>query len=105
MIVLLGPGAKAAVENFCCAVSYERGTPAVLGSRNSPYGEFPLPGTKATAEAATVNADDAAARDLHRGNSPVRKGPPPEDPRHGPTIGSQEGAFSYERGTPVERTI
>jgi hypothetical protein len=25
----------------------------------------------------------------------------PEDPRHKPTVGSQEEAFSYERGTPV----
>jgi hypothetical protein len=27
---------------------------------------------------------------------------PPLDPRHRPTVGSQGGAFSYERGTPVE---
>ena len=26
---------------------------------------------------------------------------PPQDPAHGPTGGSQEGAFSYDRGTPV----
>ena len=28
---------------------------------------------------------------------------PPQDPRHRPTVGSQGGAFSYERGTPVGR--
>ena len=28
-------------------------------------------------------------------------GPPPLDPKHRPTVGSQGKALSYERGTPV----
>ena len=30
---------------------------------------------------------------------------PPYDPRHSPTVGSYEGAVSYERGTPVVRAL
>ena len=44
-------------------------------------------------------------RRSYRGTSLIRYRPhplgPPEDPRHSPTIGSYEGAVSYERGTPV----
>ena len=42
---------------------------------------------------------------LYRVTSLIRNSPPPLGPpystRHSPTVGSQGGAVSYERGTPV----
>ena len=44
-------------------------------------------------------------RDLYRGASLIRNRPPPqgppEEPRHGPTVGSYGAAVSYKQGTPV----
>ena len=39
--------------------------------------------------------------DRYRGTLPIRKRPPPENPRHRPTVGSYGGAFSCKRGTPA----
>ena len=39
---------------------------------------------------------------FYRCTSPIRKRPPPVDPRHRPTVTPQGVAFSYEQGTPVK---
>ena len=77
------------------AISYERGTP--VHTRTGPFIRPPL------------LLAIQAVRSLYRGTSLIRNRPtplgPPQEPRHGPTVGSYGMAASYKRGTPVGECI
>ena len=88
--------------------SPQNGSKTVPKSQNRPLG-YPHEGPFVVrARAGGVMAESVAYPVflfLIHGYLVVKKTPPlprlPQGPRHGPTAGSQEGAFSCKRGTPV----